>query len=179
MEPSSFLVENLALLPRGKALDVAMGEGRNAVFLAKQGFSVEGVDIAEDSVRRALTEAQRESVTIQAVAADLEGGYRIARGAYDLIICFNYLQRSLAASMQSGLRAGGFLVYETYIVEQAELFGRPHNPAFLLKHNELLAMFRGLRVLLYREGVLEDRAVAAVIAQKERPQSHLAPAGRS
>lgn len=179
MEPSSFLVENLALLPRGKALDVAMGEGRNAIFLAKQGFSVEGVDISAESVQRALAEARKESVIIRAVVADLEGDYQIPRETFDLIICFNYLQRSLAASIRAGLKSGGFLVYETYIVDQAELFGRPRNPAFLLKHNELLEMFRGLRVVLYREGVLEDRAVASLVAQKEYNSSNSALAGRS
>ena len=60
MEPASFLVENLALLRRGTALDIAMGEGRNAVFLARQGFAVEGVDISPESVKKALEEAHQQ-----------------------------------------------------------------------------------------------------------------------
>ena len=51
-EPVGFLREHIDLLPRGKALDIAMGEGRNAVFLAKNGFNVDGCDISEIAVKR-------------------------------------------------------------------------------------------------------------------------------
>ena len=83
------------------------------------------------------------------------------------IICFNYLQRSLIPQIKKGIRSGGMVVYETFIVDQAQ-FGRPRNPDHLLKHNELLDMFREFRCLRYREGILEERkAVASLIAQKD------------
>src|SRR3972149_10905123 len=53
-EPVAFLREHIDLLPRGKALDIAMGEGRNAVFLAKNGFSVDGCDVSEVAIKKAL-----------------------------------------------------------------------------------------------------------------------------
>jgi len=165
-DPSLFLAENIRLLPRGKALDIAMGHGRNAVYLAAQGFEVDGVDIAEDAVDAALALAADQSVTIHAQAGDLEKNYRIAAHAYDLIICFNYLQRSLFPSIEAGLKLGGMVVYETFIVDQAR-FGRPRNPDHLLKHNELLHRFRNLRVLRYHEGIMSDhKAVAGIIAEK-------------
>jgi tellurite methyltransferase len=165
--PAQFLVDNIELLPRGQVLDVAMGSGQNAVYLAKMGFQVEGVDISSESVNYALELAREAGVTIKAKVADLESGYSIAKHAYDLIICFRYLQRSLIPQIKNGLRNGGMVVYETFIVDQAVLFGKPRNPDYLLKHNELLDIFRDFRCLRYREGVVEGRkAIASIVAEK-------------
>ena len=166
LEPSQFLVENVGLLPRGRALDVAMGNGRNAIYLARAGFEVEGVDMSPEAVNTAMASSRDAGVTIGAHVADLEGTYQIGKGNYDVIICFNYLQRSLIPQIKDGLRPGGMVVYETFIVDQAQ-FGRPRNPDYLLKHNELLDMFREFRCLRYREGIIEpSRAVASIVAQK-------------
>ncbi|MDY6965673.1 MAG: methyltransferase domain-containing protein [Halobacteriota archaeon] len=165
-QPSQFLVDNIELLPRGRALDLAMGNGRNAIFLAKMGFEVEGVDISREAIISVQEAALKAGVTIKSEIADLKGDYPIEEDAYDLIICFNYLQRSLIRQIKDGLRRGGMIVYETFIVDQAR-FGRPKNPDHLLKHNELLHMFQDFRCLRYREGVIDDRkAVASIIAEK-------------
>ncbi len=166
LEPGQFLVENIELLPKGRALDVAMGGGRNAIYLAKMGFAVEGVDLSPEAVRSALESARRVGVTIRAQIADLEGDYRIRKDAYDVIVCFNYLQRSLIPQIKDGLRKGGMIVYETFIIDQAQ-FGKPRNPDYLLKYNELLDMFRDFRCLRYREGVMPGpKAIASIVAQK-------------
>lgn len=165
-EPAQFLVENIDLLPKGSALDVAMGTGRNAIYLARRGFDVEGVDISSEAIQSSLESAKELKVTIKAKVADLEGDYYIRKNAYDLIICFNYLHRKLIPQIKDGLRQGGMVVYETYILDQA-LFGKPTNPDYLLRYNELLDMFRDFRCLRYREGIIEDRkAVASIVAQK-------------
>ena len=165
-EPAQFLVQNVDLLPKGRVLDVAMGSGRNAIYLARLGFDVEGVDMLPEAVDIALELAQKDAVTIKAQVADLEGNYYIEKDTYVVIICFNYLQRSLVSQIKDGLRKGGIVVYETFIVDQAR-FGKPKNPDYLLRHNELLDMFRDFRCLRYREGVFEGpRAVASIIAQK-------------
>ncbi|MHA1879395.1 MAG: hypothetical protein ACTSYG_03275, partial [Candidatus Heimdallarchaeota archaeon] len=63
-------------------------------------------------------------------------------------------------------RTGGMVVYETFIVDQAR-FGKPKNSDHLLKHNELLDLFRDFRCLRYREGIFESRkAIASIIAEK-------------
>ena len=165
-EPAQFLVQNVELLPKGRVLDVAMGSGRNAIYLAKMGFHVEGVDVSTEAVNTALESARKVGVSIRAQVADLETGYSIEEDTYDVIICFNYLQRSLVPQIKDGLRKGGMVVYETFIVDQAN-FGKPKNPNYLLKHNELLDMFREFRCLRYREGVIKGpRVVASIIAQK-------------
>jgi cyclopropane fatty-acyl-phospholipid synthase-like methyltransferase len=165
-EPSEFLVENFELLPKGKALDIAMGSGRNAVYLAKMGFEVEGVDISPEAASNAIELARNGGAAIQTKVANLEKDYRIAESAYDVIICFNYLQRSLFPQIKAGLKKGGMIVYETYIIDQAQ-FGRPRNPDFLLQYNELLNLFRDFRCLRYREGIFAGRgAIASLIALK-------------
>ena len=164
--PAQLLVDNIQLLPTGRVLDVAMGKGRNAVYLAKKGFDVEGVDISPQAVRSALGQAREAGVTLKARVADLEIDYHIEKSAYDVIICFNYLQRSLITQIKDGLRKGGIIVYETFTVDQAQ-FGKPTNLNYLLKHNELLALFRDFRCLYYREGIAEERkALASIIAKK-------------
>jgi len=166
LQPARFLGENIVLLPKGRVFDVAMGEGRNAVYLAKMGFEVEGVDISAEAVNMALELARKSGVNLKAQVADLEDNYHIEKGSYDVIICFNYLQRSLIQQMKDGLRTGGIVVYETFIVDQAR-FGKPKNPDHLLKHNELLDLFRDFRCLRYREGIFEShKAIASIIAQK-------------
>ena len=160
------MVENIDLLPRGRALDVAMGAGRNAIYLAKMGFQVEGVDTSHEAIEEALARAREEGVSIQTRVEDLEKIPYFDEEVYDLVICFNYLQRSLMPQLRNWVRPGGMVVYETFIVDQAQ-FGKPRNPDHLLRHNELLHVFRDFRTVRYREGIFEDRkAVASIVAQK-------------
>jgi len=166
LEPAQFLVDNIELLPKGRALDVAMGAGHNAVYLAKMGFEVEGVEISPEAVSSAMELARKCGVNIRTQVADLDKEYHIEKGAYEVIICFNYLQRSLIPQIRDGLCKGAMVVYETFIVDQAQ-FGKPKNPDYLLRHNELLNMFRDLRCLRYREGIVEGpKAVASIIAER-------------
>jgi 2-polyprenyl-3-methyl-5-hydroxy-6-metoxy-1,4-benzoquinol methylase len=165
-QPSQFLVDNITLLPKGWVFDVAMGNGRNAIYLASMGFNVEGVDISFEAVNNALELARKAGVTIRAETVDLETKYSIKKDSYNSIICFYYLQRSLITQIKDGLKVGGVVVYETYIVDQTK-FGRPKNPDYLLEHNELLDMFRDFRCLRYHEGIVEDRmAIASIVAEK-------------
>lgn len=167
-KPSRFLTDNIDLLPKGRALDLAMGEGRNAIFLASKGFQVDGVDSSSEAVEIALERARLSGVDIKTYIIDLEKNSFIKKDSYDVIICFKYLQRSLFPVIKKGLREGGVIVYETYITDQKR-FGRPKNPDHLLKYNELINAFRDLRCLRYFEGIVENRkAVASLIAKKEK-----------
>jgi len=73
-QPAQFLTENIDLLPRGHALDVAMGTGRNAIYLAKMGFEVEGVDTSYQAIEEALARAREVGVSIKTRVEDLERG---------------------------------------------------------------------------------------------------------
>jgi tellurite methyltransferase len=166
LQPAEFLVEHVNLLPKGRVLDVAMGIGRNSIYLATNGFEVEGVDISEVAIENARKLAIVKGVNIRTEIADLEKSYQISPDFYDVIICFNYLQRSLIKQIKAGLKFGGMVMYETFIIDQVK-FGKPHNPDFLLKYNELLDMFCDFRCLRYREGIFNNqKAIASLLAQK-------------
>ena len=127
---------------------------------------MEGIDISPLEVERALALARESGFEITGRVADLESDYHIEKKAYEVIACFNYLQRSLIKDIKKGLRPGGMIIYETFIIDQTR-FGKPKNPDYLLKYNELLDMFRDFRCLRYHEGIFENRrAVAGIIAER-------------
>lgn len=167
-EPALFLKEQIYRLPRGKTLDLAMGIGRNAIFLAMHGYEVDGIDFSEVAVEKVRLFAQKNSLLIHPQQADLTN-YQIAENTYDLILNFYFLERSLIPQIKNGLKQGGMLLFETYTIEQPH-YGGPHNLAYLLKPNELLYSFKDLHIIYYHERVdkqkEETKAIASLLAQK-------------
>ncbi len=169
-EPNSFLKKHIRLLAEGKALDIAAGEGRNAVFLAQNGFEVDAVDISKKGLEKARKLAREKGVKIKTLLVDLTR-YPIARERYDLIINFYFLKRRLVPRVRNGLKKGGKVIFETYILEHRTLGTQgPKQAKYFLKPNELLRIFKDFRVLLYREGIFREggrkKAVASLIAEK-------------
>lgn len=163
-EPCEWLKENAGLLSgRGDALDIAMGEGRNAVFAAKLGYTVVGVDVSEAGIRKANVLAVENHVRIAAVQADLDD-YKIPENSFDLILCFNFLDRRMFTAIGRGLKPGGFLFYETFTIDH--LRHSSFKREWVLEHNELLKAFSGLRILRYREIDQDEKAIASLVAQK-------------
>jgi tellurite methyltransferase len=149
--PNAFLAEVLPQLPRGRAIDVAAGSGREAVLLAMHGFEVEAWDRAPEALARAAALAERHGARLTTVVRDLEWrGVELPVERYDLLVCFRFLHRPLFPAMARALRPGGHLVIETYRVGQ-ERFGRPTHRRFLLEAGELPASFPGFEVLRHEE----------------------------
>lgn len=166
-QPSGFLKEVLlsAAWPmnRGRALDIATGKGRNAIFLAEQGFAVDAMDVSAAALDEARRRSAAKGLTISWRQADLEQ-IELPGSVYDLVVNFNYLQRSLIPQIKAALKVGGHVVFETFLIGQ-ETIGHPKNPAYLLGYNELLDQFRDFRVLDYREGKFADGEEAAFRAR--------------
>lgn len=157
-QPSSFLREIIESdsweIPRDRTLDIACGKGRNALFLAEQGFDVVAIDISSVALEEGRRRAREKSLSLSWQQADLEQ-IRLPENSFDLIVNFNYLQRSLIPQLKAALKSGGHVICETYLIGQ-QAIGHPKNPEYLLAHNELLDHFRELRVLYYREGRFRD-----------------------
>jgi len=177
-EPNPFLKKHIYLLPKGKALDMATGEGRNAVFLAQNGFEVDAVDISQMGLEKARKLAREKGVKVNALLVDLDH-YEIEKDRYDLIASFYFLNRRLIPEIRKGLKEGGKVIFETYLLEHRTLAtGGPKQAKYFLKPNELLRLFKGFRILFYREGIFREggrrKAVASLIAEKPR-LNHLTP----
>ncbi len=169
-EPNSFLRKNIAVLTKGRALDIAAGEGRNAVFLAKHGFDVDAVDISAVGLKKARRIAREAGVKVRTIRADLDT-YRFPQEGYDLIANFYFLKRRLFPRIRKALKKGGKVIFETYTLDHREIATEgPKQRKFFLKSNELLRVFSGFRILFYREGIFREgrkrKAIASLIAEK-------------
>ncbi len=161
--PVSFLKDNVHLLPKGKALDLAMGEGRNGVYLATEGFDVKGVDISAKGLEKAHRLAEEFSVSIITEVVDLES-VQLEENAYDVILCMYYMQRDLVPQIKKALKPGGMAVVETYNVDYLKYSG--FNPKYLLKTNELLQWFNDYKIIRYQAFDDGREAYSSIIAQK-------------
>jgi len=175
ISPTSFLVRNFDHLPKGLALDVGMGDGRNALYLATRGFDVDGVDADRDAVARARGAARKLGAPIRAITGNFEDGtYIIPIEAYNVIMVFNYLHRPLFKDIKDGVVPGGVVVYQTFTEDQAK-YGPPTNPAHLLKTGELREVFADWELLNYRDMIGPARqtgrmrALAGIVARKPSP----------
>jgi len=161
--PASFLRQvfegDVWQLPRGRALDIACGQGRNSLYLAERGFEVVAMDISAVALNEARKRAELKQLRIDWRQTDLEA-VRLDEAAYDLIVNFNYLQRSLIPQIKRAVKHGGYIIFETYLIDQMAI-GHPKNPDYLLRHNELLEHFREFRILGYREGKFKDDGEAS------------------
>ena len=163
--PSQWLTDHRHLLPpTGDALDLACGSGRNAIWLAEQGFRALAVDRNATALDALSEEAKLRRLSLRTQVVDLEDGPPfLDPDSFDLIVVVHYLHRPLFPGLVRALRPGGVLVYETFTRAQAAR-GKPTNPAFLLEPGELLTLVRPLQVLASREGEFEGKMLASVVA---------------
>lgn len=168
--PSGWLLDNADLLPRGgKVLDVACGRGRHAHLLASAGFHVHAVDRNGEAIAFVRETADRLGLKLIAEVVNLETEPPPALpvAAYDAVLVFNYLHRSLMPALRACVRPGGRIFYETFTTRQAER-GHPRNPAFLLNDRELAELMAPFTILRSREGEFEGRFIASVVAESPK-----------
>jgi len=166
--PSAFLEQNADALPAaGRALDVACGAGRNALFLARRGLVVDAVDISRVALERGR--AYAGDLPIRWIEQDLDQGFH-APAAYDVIVNIRYVNLPLIASLIPSLRPGGVLVVEQHLSGYNEVIG-PTNPAFRVAKGDLGQLSASLVVERLDEGLVEDpdarrAALARLIARR-------------
>ena len=146
---------------RRHALDLAMGAGRHARVVAGHGFRVYGVDRDHRRVRLAKTGALEAA---RLWVADLEV-IRLPVERFDLVICTNYLQRSIWPDLRGTVRPGGFVIYETFTLAQRTLNTGPRSPDHLLRPGELRGEFDGWE-LCHDEERTAPAGVAQLVARK-------------
>lgn len=169
-KPARFLSRNYDYIPQGaKVLDMGMGEGRHAVFLARKGYKVTGVDISSVAVKKARALAREFGVRINTVVASMEK-YKIKPGTFDAIICFYYVDRKLNEKMKKWLKPGGLLIYEAHTDNQRKVKGSEHfDKRYLLRPAELLNMFgKDMQILKYEEPMHMTEYTASIILQKKK-----------
>jgi len=170
--PSPFLEQVLLRLPApapdARVLDLAAGAGREAVFLALQGYAVEAWDHDRDVLERAAALAARHRVTIATRTYNLERlEPELPKADRAVVMVFRFLHRPLFPHIERAIAPGGCLVYETYLRGQ-ERFGRPRHPRFLLDPDELLHAFPTLEVEHYEESRPEPGPFAARLLARRR-----------
>lgn len=159
-EPNRFLVEEVSGLPAGRALDLACGEGRNAVWLAERGWRVTGVDFSEVALEKAARLARSRNVEAEWVCADLLE-FTPAADAFDLVAIF-YLQlpaserRAIMRAAASGVAPGGTLLIVAH--DSANLtsgYGGPQEPAVLYTAEDVVADLSGSALQIARAARVE------------------------
>ena len=174
---NKFLAETVKDRKPGRALDIGMGQGRNALFLAALGWEVTGFDISEVGVKQARAEAQKRGLKLDAQVGDVDK-FDYGKQRWDLVVgmyMHEYLTRN-AAKVVDSLKPGGILVIEGIHRDigkdnlQGERYGH--------RSNELPRVFGRLRVLHYEDTVARadwERSagkpvpVVRLIALKEPP----------
>ena len=169
-EPDPFLLRAFSeyirpLFPLGgHALDLAGGAGRHAIWLAKQGWKVALIDIANAGIELARENAGSLASLVDFVEDDLSR-FQAPQAQFDLVLAFFYLERRSFPEIVKAVRPGGLLIYKTLTRGQLELAGGPKDPAYLLEEGELPRLAAGLQVLFYREQIA-DKATAELVARK-------------
>ena len=155
------------LLPAtGSALDVACGRGRHALWLAAEGLTTLAVDRDPGAIGGLRADAARRGLPVTAEVSDLEAGETgLGSACFDVVVVVHYLHRPLVPVLIDAFAPGDVLVYETFTRDQAGR-GRPTNPKFLLESGELPRLVQPLEILRQREGEVDGRMLASVIARR-------------
>lgn len=166
------LKDNVHLLPKGgRALDYACGLGANACLLAGLGFETHAWDISTVAIEKLNTKVESKSFNIHTQCRDLELNPP-EPASFDVIVVARYLDRDAIPGIINALKRDGIVFYQTFTKQNTGSKG-PTNGRFLLDQGELLHLFKGLRVLAFRdEGCFGDlkrglRNESSLVAAKD------------
>ncbi len=150
-EPDAFLAAVEALLPRaGRALDLAGGTGRHALWLARRGLDVTLCDVSDEALRIAAARLEAKGVSAGLAAVDL-ATHPPPEGPWDVIVDFHYLQRDLFLALPQLLAPDGVFVFVQPTRRNLERHARP-SERYLLEEGEIRSLVSELEILHLDEG---------------------------
>lgn len=190
-EPDWRLIEYARFIPEGPVLDLGLGEGRNALYFAKLGYTVEGVDESKTYVKRCRERAKTEDLDLTVEEADLRS-FKIPQRRYALIIASKVLQMflksestAIAEKMYPGLKRRGLIYVRTFSVEriaqsetirtlekvEPNTFYSPQRKRYYhyFTRDEILSLFPKMRVLYCVEGLELDRSRSKTSKKPQTP----------
>ncbi len=149
--PVGLLAQWLPRVPQGRALDVACGAGRNAIFMANAGYRVDAIDISGEGLKLGAQKAADNGLDINWIEHDLDQPF-VFNYDYNLIVVLWYVNLPLIERLCDCLAPGAYLLCEEHLRCDADVIG-PGNPDFRLAPGELRAAVSTLDSLLYEEGI--------------------------
>jgi tellurite methyltransferase len=161
----SFLKDNIHLIPKGKAFVPAMGEGRNAIYLAKKGFTVDGNDLSEVAIDKALNEARAQKVAIKATIADLTT-LQFQPNFYDFVLVSLFYKRDLADQFKKTVKKGGYIMLYLRLEAANQHLKNITPDDFAVKPNELKQEFKDFDIKIYKEYTDHGIRVVGLLARK-------------
>lgn len=168
--PVSLVQDWLPEIPVGKALDVACGAGRNAIYLAQVGYRVDAIDISAEGLNKARQKASEQRLEVNWVEHDLDQSFDFDTD-YSLILVMWYVNLELIGRLCDCLAPGGFILCEEHLITDEDVIG-PSSNDYRVTSGALRAAVPGLEILLYEESIeigTEDGervASARVVARK-------------
>jgi len=172
-EVSRVLAENEHLLPKeGRALEIACGTASDSIFLAQHGLQTDAWDISDAVVAKINSYAVENKLSLSAEVRDINV-QPPHDDSYDVIVLAHFLERKIVPALINSLKPGGLIFYQTFVKDVTPSYSGPSNPAFRLEMNELLQLFPGMQLVVYREEALIGdvskgfRNEAMMIARKQ------------
>ena len=168
--PVNLVQDWVPRIPAGKALDVACGAGRNAIFLARCGHRVDAVDISPVGLQKAKQSASEQSVDVNWMQHDLDQAFEFDTD-YDLILVLWFVNLGLIRRLCNCLSPGGYILCEEHLITDEDVIG-PSSDDYRVAPGALREAVAGLEVLLYQESIEigeddgEPVASARVVARK-------------
>lgn len=180
LKPDHILIDYASLVPKGKVLDLGIGEGRNSLFFAKMGYEVEGVDISQTAIERCIERAKNTNLKLKAEVRNLKE-IDIPEGTYSLIIAawvLNFFKKTeseeIMRKINNGLKKDGFVYIGLFSLDdpgyerakkRLEVVGEntfysPKRDIFFhyFTEDEVLSLFADFKVIYYAKGTELDLA---------------------
>lgn len=149
-QAAEVLVQNRHLLPaKGIALDLACGLGGNSLLLAQRGLDVLSWDVSPVAIAKLQQLASQQALKIRTEVRDVIR-FPPEKQSVNVLLVSHFLVRDMAGDLAAALKPGGLLFYQTFCQDKVSEVG-PKNLDYLLADNELLRMFAGLKIRVYRE----------------------------